>query len=160
MFLADIAKRQGISEKYLEQIFATLRAAGLVSTVRGRKGGFLLGEAACRDYGEHRRHGPRRPVQGRGRLRVETRRLPQIRHMRHPRYLGPSGRQDRRGALRLHHRAPGRHAGGEVREGNFHVLHMSLIGQIGRISRIGQISRIVIQHSMKQGEETDGNEKT
>lgn len=43
VFLADIAKRQGISEKYLEQIFATLRAAGLVSTVRGRKGGFLLG---------------------------------------------------------------------------------------------------------------------
>lgn len=37
---------------------------------------------------------------------------------------------------------------------------MSLIGQIGRISRIGQISRIVIQHSMKQGEETDGSEKT
>jgi Rrf2 family protein len=42
VFLADIARRQGISEKYLEQIFATLRAAGLVSTVRGRKGGFLL----------------------------------------------------------------------------------------------------------------------
>ena len=42
VFLADIARRQAISEKYLEQIFAALRAAGLVRTVRGRKGGFLL----------------------------------------------------------------------------------------------------------------------
>jgi Rrf2 family protein len=42
VFLADIARRQGISEKYLEHIFAALRAAGLVTTVRGRKGGFLL----------------------------------------------------------------------------------------------------------------------
>ena len=43
VFLADIARRQGISEKYLEHIFATLRTAGLVNTQRGRKGGFLLG---------------------------------------------------------------------------------------------------------------------
>jgi Rrf2 family transcriptional regulator, cysteine metabolism repressor len=42
VFLADIAKRQVISEKYLEQIFAALRTAGLITTVRGRKGGFLL----------------------------------------------------------------------------------------------------------------------
>lgn len=45
VFLADIAKRQAISEKYLEHIFATLRAAGLVRTVRGRKGGFLLSKS-------------------------------------------------------------------------------------------------------------------
>jgi Rrf2 family protein len=42
VFLADIAGRQEISEKYLEQIFAALRAAGLIRTVRGRNGGFLL----------------------------------------------------------------------------------------------------------------------
>jgi Rrf2 family protein len=42
VFLADIARRQAISEKYLEHIFAALRTAGLVNTVRGRKGGFLL----------------------------------------------------------------------------------------------------------------------
>jgi Rrf2 family protein len=42
VFLADIARRQALSEKYLEQIFAALKAAGLVRTVRGRKGGFLL----------------------------------------------------------------------------------------------------------------------
>ncbi len=42
VFLSDIAKRQDISEKYLEHIFSTLRTAGLVTTMRGRKGGFLL----------------------------------------------------------------------------------------------------------------------
>jgi Rrf2 family transcriptional regulator, cysteine metabolism repressor len=42
VFLSDVAKRQQISEKYLEQIFAALRTAGLVHTMRGRKGGFLL----------------------------------------------------------------------------------------------------------------------
>lgn len=42
VYLSGIAKRQAISEKYLEQIFATLQSAGLVRTVRGRKGGYLL----------------------------------------------------------------------------------------------------------------------
>jgi len=46
VFLADIARRQGISEKYLEHIFAALRAAGLIRTMRGRKGGFLLAKPA------------------------------------------------------------------------------------------------------------------
>jgi Rrf2 family protein len=46
MFLSDIARRQEISEKYLEHIFAALRAAGLLHTVRGRKGGFLLSKPA------------------------------------------------------------------------------------------------------------------
>ncbi len=46
VFLSEIAKRQNISEKYLEQIFSALRTAGLVSTVRGRKGGFLLNKPA------------------------------------------------------------------------------------------------------------------
>jgi Rrf2 family cysteine metabolism transcriptional repressor len=42
VFLSDIVRRQDISGKYLEQIFSTLHGAGLVSTVRGRKGGYLL----------------------------------------------------------------------------------------------------------------------
>jgi Rrf2 family transcriptional regulator, cysteine metabolism repressor len=46
VFLSEIAKRQNISEKYLEQIFSTLRTNGLVTTVRGRKGGFLLNKTA------------------------------------------------------------------------------------------------------------------
>ncbi len=43
VLLADIARRQGISDKYLEQIATQLHRAGIVKTVRGRKGGYLLG---------------------------------------------------------------------------------------------------------------------
>ena len=41
--LADIAERQAISLSYLEQLFAKLRNAGLVKSVRGPGGGYLLG---------------------------------------------------------------------------------------------------------------------
>jgi len=40
--LADIAKRQGISLSYLEQLFAKLRRNGLVDSVRGPGGGYNL----------------------------------------------------------------------------------------------------------------------
>lgn len=40
--LADIAKRQGISLSYLEQLFAKLRRTGLVDSVRGPGGGYTL----------------------------------------------------------------------------------------------------------------------
>ena len=40
--LMDIAKRQGISEKYLEGILAVLSKSGLVSALRGRGGGYKL----------------------------------------------------------------------------------------------------------------------
>lgn len=40
--LAEIAKRQGISLSYLEQLFARLRRAGLVDSVRGPGGGYNL----------------------------------------------------------------------------------------------------------------------
>jgi len=42
VYLSDIAKREGISEKYLEHIFGALHKAGLVKAFRGRKGGYLL----------------------------------------------------------------------------------------------------------------------
>jgi Rrf2 family transcriptional regulator, cysteine metabolism repressor len=42
VYLSDIAKRQGISEKYLEHIFGALNKSGLVRAFRGRKGGYLL----------------------------------------------------------------------------------------------------------------------
>ncbi|OPX96155.1 MAG: HTH-type transcriptional regulator CymR [Syntrophorhabdus sp. PtaB.Bin006] len=42
VYLSDIAKRQGISEKYLEHIFGLLHRSGLVKALRGRKGGYLL----------------------------------------------------------------------------------------------------------------------
>lgn len=40
--LKDIAKRQGISDKYLEQIIAVLNRAGYVKSIRGAQGGYLL----------------------------------------------------------------------------------------------------------------------
>jgi Rrf2 family iron-sulfur cluster assembly transcriptional regulator len=55
--LADIARRQGISLSYLEQLFARLRKRGLVSSVRGPGGGYNLaregsgGAANCHNDG-------------------------------------------------------------------------------------------------------------
>jgi Rrf2 family iron-sulfur cluster assembly transcriptional regulator len=43
--LADIAERQEISLSYLEQLFAKLRNGGLVKSVRGPGGGYLLAHA-------------------------------------------------------------------------------------------------------------------
>lgn len=40
--LKDIAKRQGISDKYLEQIISILNKAGYVKSVRGAQGGYML----------------------------------------------------------------------------------------------------------------------
>ncbi|MEW7981686.1 MAG: Fe-S cluster assembly transcriptional regulator IscR [gamma proteobacterium symbiont of Phacoides pectinatus] len=40
--LADIAQRQDISLSYLEQLFSRLRRRGLVSSVRGPGGGYVL----------------------------------------------------------------------------------------------------------------------
>ena len=44
--LNEISRRQGISLSYLEQIFARLRRAGLVSSLRGPGGGYQLSRAA------------------------------------------------------------------------------------------------------------------
>ena len=41
--LNEIARREDISEKYLSQIVITLRGAGLIQSVRGARGGYLLG---------------------------------------------------------------------------------------------------------------------
>jgi Rrf2 family iron-sulfur cluster assembly transcriptional regulator len=40
--LADVAKRQGISLSYLEQLFSRLRKQSLVTSVRGPGGGYTL----------------------------------------------------------------------------------------------------------------------
>lgn len=42
--LKSIAERQEISENYLEQLFATLRKASLVKSIRGSQGGYILSE--------------------------------------------------------------------------------------------------------------------
>ncbi|MDR3519077.1 MAG: Rrf2 family transcriptional regulator [Azospirillaceae bacterium] len=44
--LADIAERQEISLSYLEQLFAKLRKGGVVRSVRGPGGGYLLARPA------------------------------------------------------------------------------------------------------------------
>ncbi len=46
MTLAKIATRQDISLSYLEQLFAKLRRGGLVRSVRGPGGGYLLARSA------------------------------------------------------------------------------------------------------------------
>lgn len=43
--MKDVAERQGISKKYLEQVVAPLSAAGLLKVTRGNKGGFQLAKA-------------------------------------------------------------------------------------------------------------------
>lgn len=40
--LYNIAERQNISENYLEQVFSILRKAGLVKSVKGAQGGYIL----------------------------------------------------------------------------------------------------------------------
>jgi len=42
----EIARRQSISDKYLEQIIMQLSRAGLVSSVRGAQGGYVLSRPA------------------------------------------------------------------------------------------------------------------
>ena len=43
--IKSIARRQGISDKYLEQIITALSRAGYVKSVRGARGGYRLASA-------------------------------------------------------------------------------------------------------------------
>ncbi|MED5566209.1 MAG: Rrf2 family transcriptional regulator, partial [Pseudomonadota bacterium] len=44
---AEIGAREGISLSYLEQLFARLRRAGLVTSIRGAQGGYCLSAEAA-----------------------------------------------------------------------------------------------------------------
>ena len=46
--LLSIAQRQNISVNYLEQVFSLLRKAGLVNSVKGASGGYMLAESPSR----------------------------------------------------------------------------------------------------------------
>ncbi len=48
VLLKEIARCEKISKKYLEQIVITLRAAGIISAIRGSKGGYFLTKAPNR----------------------------------------------------------------------------------------------------------------
>jgi Rrf2 family iron-sulfur cluster assembly transcriptional regulator len=45
--LSEVAKRQGISLNFLEQLFVHLRKNGIVSSVRGPRGGYKLNKPAA-----------------------------------------------------------------------------------------------------------------
>ncbi len=45
--IKSISERQDISEGYLEQIFSALRKAGLVKSIKGSQGGYILGDNAA-----------------------------------------------------------------------------------------------------------------
>ncbi|TET43441.1 Rrf2 family transcriptional regulator [Candidatus Aerophobetes bacterium] len=45
VLLREIAKRQEVSEKYLEHSITTLRKAGLVRSIRGARGGYVLAKS-------------------------------------------------------------------------------------------------------------------
>lgn len=42
--LKSVAKSQGLSENYLEQLMVPLRRAGLVKSIRGAQGGYVLAQ--------------------------------------------------------------------------------------------------------------------
>ncbi|MGD8371059.1 MAG: Rrf2 family transcriptional regulator [Syntrophobacterales bacterium] len=42
--LAEIARRQNLSVKYLEQLIILLKGAGLIRSTRGRRGGYMLAQ--------------------------------------------------------------------------------------------------------------------
>ncbi len=42
VLLKDIAQRQNVSKKYLDHLISGLRTAGLVRSIRGARGGYLL----------------------------------------------------------------------------------------------------------------------
>lgn len=44
--LKSIAERQGLSEHYLEQLAAPLRKSGLITSIRGAQGGYVLSRPA------------------------------------------------------------------------------------------------------------------
>jgi Rrf2 family protein len=44
--LNSIAERNRISPQYLEQVFASLRRSGIVKSIKGPQGGYLLGREA------------------------------------------------------------------------------------------------------------------
>ena len=45
--ISSIAARQDISERYLEQLVGLLKKAGLVCSIRGATGGYVLARGAC-----------------------------------------------------------------------------------------------------------------
>ncbi len=45
VMMRKLAERQNVSKRYLDNIFATLRLAGLIRTTRGAAGGYMLNQS-------------------------------------------------------------------------------------------------------------------
>ena len=93
--LADIAERQVISLSYLEQLFAKLRAADLVKSVRGPGGGYLLSHGAglhahFRHHPGGGRADPRHALHARRADRLQRQQNP----LPHPRSVGGTRQPD------------------------------------------------------------------
>ena len=52
--LGGIAERNNISPQYLEQVFASLRKAGIVKSIKGSQGGYFLNKKTGHRQGELR----------------------------------------------------------------------------------------------------------
>ena len=51
--LISIAERNGISPQYLEHIFASLRRAGIIKSIKGAQGGYLHGDSSLHELQWH-----------------------------------------------------------------------------------------------------------
>ena len=76
--IKELAERRGIPEQFLEQLFSTLRRAGLLTSHRGMRGGYTLSRAGRGDHRARGRPGARR--QGRPGGRRGGRHLGRGRH--------------------------------------------------------------------------------
>lgn len=45
--LMSIAQRQELSANYMEQVFSSLKKAGLVKSIKGSQGGYILAKSSC-----------------------------------------------------------------------------------------------------------------
>ena len=115
--IGELARRRDIPVQFLEQLFASLRRAGVLQSQRGVKGGYSFARDPARDHRPRDRRAARRPARPRrrGRLRRRRRRRP-----RRPREHDDRRRRRARGARR--------------RRGD--VLHLS--GRPGRCARHGR----------------------
>lgn len=120
--LKDIAQRQEISKKYLEQIVPMLGKSDILRTTRGYQGGYRLARAP-KDYtvGEILRL-----TEGRARARRLSRttseHLPALRRVRHPAHVGGAGARHPQLSRRHHASGSARAADGACRERLRHLI--------------------------------------
>lgn len=104
--LREVADRERISQKYLEQLVRPLMKAGLLKSVRGKGGGYMMatpGRGAC-----WRHPARRRGQHGSGGVRWYRQQLRPQRSLLDRQILAWSGRRDRKVRRRRDVGRPGR----------------------------------------------------